>query len=354
MTHSTCRLIALITVLTLLAGCDRPPTPRKYLVVPITKVVVNANNAEEFAIVNDYIKARTEYNQALVFLYRHYEAHHDLAGMRWVSREYKNLTEAQVFKYLGAEPTNPTNEVLSPDVRESMLVERVVASRSAYLTAAQLVAEYYAQKGPKDNAKAADSVVKRFDHIHTYHYLAEAEFPSWDLRPLEPIVPAGELFQRALTLHEKGKGFMKMFFLTDYDKQRDALALFRQVITDYPTSDRIALSAYFVGEIYKEYFREDLRAVRWYELAFTWDPNIARPARFQAATVYDLRLQNKARALALYERVLVTEHFNQSNVSFAARRINEIRDEAALFEAQVGAQPNPTPIEPPIERGPTH
>ena len=349
MTNSTCRIIALITVLALLAGCNSPPTPRKYLVVPITSVTVNYNNAEEFAVVSDYIKARTDYNQALVFLYRHYEAHHDLAGQRWVGREYKNLADAQVFKYLGVEPANPSNEALASDVRESMLVERVVATRGAYLTAAQLVAEHYAQRGPKDNARAADSVVKRFDPIHTYLYLAEAEFPSWDLRSMEPIVPASDLFQRALTLHEKGKGFMKaFFFLTDYDKQRDALSLFRQVITDYPTSDRIALAAYYTGEIYKEYFREDLRAVRWYELAFTWDPNIMLPARFQAATVYDLRLNNKARALELYERVLVTEHFNQSNVSFAARRINEIRDEAALFRAQVGAEPRPTPVEPPL------
>ena len=349
MTHSTCRIIALLTLLACLAGCDRPPTPRKYLVMPITSVTVNQNDPSEFALVSDYIKARADYNQALLFLYSFYDAHHDQAGKRWVGREYKNLDDAQIFKYIGVAPINQSNEALPADSRESMLVERVVATRAIYLTAAQLVAQHYAQHGPKDNAKASDSVVKRFDHIHTYLYLAEAEFPSWDLRPLDPIVPANDLYQRAYTLHEKGKGFLKIFILTDYNKQRNALALFKQVITDYPTSDRIALSAYFIGEIYKEYFHEDLRAVRWYELAFTWSPNIMQPARFQAATVYDLRLNNPARALDLYERVLVSEHFNQSNVSFAARRINEIRDDALLFEAKIGAQPHPRPVEPPLD-----
>lgn len=348
MTNSTCRLIALLAGLAFLAGCDASPVPRKYLVVPIKSVTVDRNNADEFALVSDYLKARADYNKALVFLYRHYEAHHDLGGARWVSREYKNLTSAQIFDYVGAEPSAPTNETLAADVRESMLVERVVATRNIYLTAAQLVAEHYAQNGPKDNARASGSVVQRFDHIRTYFYLDEAEFPSPDLRPLESIVPATDLYQRALTLHRKGKGVLRTFFTTDYNKQRDALALFRQIITDYPTSDRIALAAYHVGEIYKEYFNENDRAVRWYELAFTWDPQIDKPARFQAATVYDLRLNNKARALELYERVLVTEHLNQSNVSFAARRINEIRADAELFRAQVGSEPRPKPVEAPL------
>ena len=347
MTNSTCRYIALLTLLACLAGCDRPPTPRKYLVMPITSVDVNRNDPSEVALVSDYIRARADYDQALDFLFRFYDTHHDQAGMRWVKREYKNLMDAQVFKYAGVAPAGNANEALPADSRESMLVENVVATRLAYLTASQLVAEHYAQQGPEDNAKAADSVVKRFDHIRTYFYLAEAEFPSWHLRPLDPIVPANELFERALTLHEKGKGFLKVFFfMTDYGKQRQALSLFKQVITDYPTSDRIALSAYYVGEIYKEYFHEDLRAVRWYELAFTWGPNIMLPARFQAATVYDLRLNNKDRALDLYKRVLVHETFNKSNTAFASKRINEIRAEAELFRAQAGAAPQPIPVEP--------
>ncbi len=64
--------------------------------------------------------------------------------------------------------------------------------------------------------------------------------------------------------------------------------------------------------------------MRWYERAWQWDQNILKPARFQAATVWDYRLQNKAKAVECYKLAIQHEQFNSSNVSFAHRRIREL------------------------------
>jgi hypothetical protein len=96
------------------------------------------------------------------------------------------------------------------------------------------------------------------------------------------------------------------------------------LVHTYPTSTRIALSAYYIGEIYKEYFDENYRGVLWYERAWQWDPGITQPARFQAAVVYDYRLHHRGKAVELYRLVLQDETFNVTNTLFAERRIEEL------------------------------
>ena len=136
------------------------------------------------------------------------------------------------------------------------------------------------------------------------------------------VSPAADaLFAKAMKLHQRGKILPG---LTNYDKQRQALGLFRQLVREHPTSDKIAQAAYYVGEIYKEYFDEDVRAVHWYERAWQWQPDLLLPARFQAATVYDLRLAQYGTAVRLYQEVIKHEQFNGSNVRFARRRIEEL------------------------------
>ena len=115
-----------------------------------------------------------------------------------------------------------------------------------------------------------------------------------------------------------------MAVTTSYPKQRQALLKFRELIDKYPTSNKLAQSAYYVGEIYKEYFNENVRAVHWYRRAWQLDPNIPVPARFQAATVYDLRLQDKEKAIECYRLAIKHEQFNSSNVRYSHQRIAEL------------------------------
>ena len=113
--------------------------------------------------------------------------------------------------------------------------------------------------------------------------------------------------------------------MTDYPKQREALQLFRQLIHKYPTSLKIPLAAYYIGDIYKEYFRENIRAVKWYQRAVEWNPNLYKPARFNAAAVYDLRLKDTENAIYWYKQVLDHERFNKSNVNWAENRLRDLQ-----------------------------
>ena len=105
----------------------------------------------------------------------------------------------------------------------------------------------------------------------------------------------------------------------------DDQAEFRQMIKQYPSSDKIDDAAFFCGEIHKEYLPgQELIAVRWYERAFEWNSETPHPARFQAAMVYDYRLHDRDRALELYHATLESEADDASNVRFATRRIREL------------------------------
>jgi len=356
MRHLIHRFIIVAAVMTALAGCDDPPKPTRFMFFTIDAVDVNKADAEEYALVNKLVVAQDEYSRNLATLYHFYERHDDLAMMNWVRKEHANLTQAQIFQWVGAEPAPPVESSAPEEITESLLVERVVAAREVYVQAVRDVAAFYAKHGPKDNAKASHNILERFDPIRTYYYLEEAEFPPATLQPGEPNPEADAIFADALELHEKGKGWLRTFVTTNYPHQRKALKGFQQVIAEYPTSDKIPEAAFHIGEIYKEYFNEDVRAVEWYQLARTWDDGIQLPARFQAATVYDLRLNNKAKALALYQETLEKETFNQSNVAFAGQRILEIRHEAEGFQSEldtapgpaVNQVPTPEPIEPPL------
>jgi hypothetical protein len=117
-----------------------------------------------------------------------------------------------------------------------------------------------------------------------------------------------------------------------------ALDVFVDLIRRYPSSNKIDDAAFWCGEIHKEYLKDqEPIAVRWYERAYTWDPDTPHPARFQAAVTYDFRLHDRARALELYRRVVDTETANKSNVSFAVTRIHQLTAE------REDAPPEPAP-----------
>jgi len=207
---------------------------------------------------------------------------------------------------------------------ERLLVEYTVAARNDYKIALSELYQFYLEKDRELKAEVVKRTAERLDFVRTYGYLAGAEIPPGDLAPVEVIPEADAMFTKATKLHFWGK---LIPLLPDYRKQREALNLLTQLVRKYPKSTKIAFSAFYIGEIYKEYFNENLRAVRWYERAWTWDPTITKPARFQAAAVLDLRLNEKAKAVELYRQVIEKEQFNQSNVRFARERIQLLTQE---------------------------
>ena len=121
------------------------------------------------------------------------------------------------------------------------------------------------------------------------------------------------------------------------DRMVEAAEVFRQMIEEYPNSDKIADAAFYCGEIHKDYLPgQELIAVNWYERAWTWQSETTHPARFQAAVVYDYRLQDRDRALELYQTVVRNPLADKSNVRFAARRIREL---TGADQTRSGSQP---------------
>ncbi len=208
------------------------------------------------------------------------------------------------------------------DQQEVDLVETVVSHREAYLAALRELQAFYEQHGYVRKARWAKTELDGLKTVQKFRYVLDAEVAAASLTPRDSIPEADALFQKGLDLMRSGGHGIPVLFRRD--RMIEAAETFRELIRRYPTSDKIDDAAFYCGEIHKEYLpgQEEI-AVKWYERAWTWNPDIEYPARFQAAVIYDYRLHDRDRALELYQAVLEHEH-DKSNLRFAARRIREL------------------------------
>ncbi len=320
------------------AGCDSKPQPvHLNLWHKMDVIGVAPGDQEEAAAATANETARVEYLHRLQILMDFYIRVGNKDRLDWARRERKNAEEAQWFTWAGIPvPAAPTGGAGND---ERWLVERVVQARNAYTKALAQLRALYEQKGERTKAECIRRTQERLDEVRMYAYNFEADIPGPNLRPLRTVPEAETLFGQAYDAYMSGK---RLPLLTSYTKERQALTMFQDVVRKYPDSLRIAMSAFYVGEIYKDFFNEDLRAVRWYERAWQWDPKINLPARFQAAVVCDQRLKDTRRAIELYREVLKVETFNQANVNSAHRRLAQL----GALEAPVPPVP-PAPVVPP-------
>lgn len=311
-----------VSVAWVLTGCDRPPAPpRTADGRSVTSVQVADPASPEGQAVTALETARVNYKYRLTVLAGYYNRVGNANKLVWTQRELKNLDTAHTFSWGGVGQILPPEGESVENADERILAEYVVGARNQYLQALDNLIDLYERTDNVFRARLVKNIKERFDPVNTYMYFMQAEVPPADLKPIEVIPEANQLYDKAYDLYRSGKILPA---ITDYNKERQALLLFKELVRKYPQSDKIALSAYYIGEILKEYFDEDRRAVQWYERAWQWDPNITKPARFQAATVYDYRLQDKAKAVELYRAAIQHEPFNQSNVNFAHGRIRDL------------------------------
>lgn len=234
-------------------------------------------------------------------------------------------------------PVGPTTELERPegvevepvrvvDQEEADLVEQVLMHRAMYARCLRVLRDYYERTGLVDKLAWAERELDDLRHVKPYRYLVGAEIPAGSLRPSESIAEADALYAEAQALmKEGGQGVPALYYER---RMKEALGKLKELIGKYPTSDKIAEAAYWCGYIHKEYFPGDeLIAVRWFERAWQWDPEVPLQARFEAAVVYDFRLHERAKALELYRAVLEHETFNRSNVRYATQRIEELTSE---------------------------
>lgn len=212
------------------------------------------------------------------------------------------------------------------------LVEEMVQHRTAYLRSLEALREYYSDHGYLTKEGWASHELNGLKKVQTFRYVMDAEIPNQELRPTNAEPEADALFDRGLKLMRKG-GHGGLPALYREKPMIEAVSVLRELIERYPSSDKVDDAAFWLGEIHKEYLKDQEQiAVQWYERAIEWNPATQHPARFQAAVVYDYRLHDRDRALELYRRVVTEETSRRSNVTFAHRRIDELTKENSRSE----------------------
>ncbi len=314
--------IVTLAAVTLLAawGCDMPPKPPK---LGDGKAVTSLtpNGPDEIVFAQALVDAREAYFYRLAVLKAYYVRTGAYAKSRWVDRERKNLETAQTFTLVGLTPRPVPQAQSLAEVDELTVVEPVITARADFLAAVADLRQHYAGAGEHFNAALVESIRRRLDPIRTYMYVLDAEIPPASLTPVAVNTEAEKLYTEGMKLYHKGR---ILPLVVDYDKERQALGKLQELINKHPNSTRIPYAAYFIAEIYKEYFNENYRAVLWYQRAWEWEPKITKPARFQAAVLYDIRLHNYDRAIELYRQVLQLERFNWTNVNHARQRLQDL------------------------------
>jgi tetratricopeptide (TPR) repeat protein len=337
-------LLLLFAALIVPAGCQTdplfhhrkvPPGPMTDLESPMIVTAAEGTDQQEIALVEQVVMHRALYARYLRALQEFYRDLPNQTKRVWAEKEYADLAQVPPYRYLtaaeiGAAEVSPIQEKGIPivDQQEVDLLEKLCSHRALYDRSLKHLMEHYEQAGDAQKLSWAETEFAWQQRIKPYRYILQAEVPPPDLRPTQSIAEADAMFEDALDLMKRGgHGTIALY---RQELMRRALKKFQRLIDLYPTSDKIDESAFYCGEILKEYFKDDEPiAVLWYQRAIDWNPKIELPARFQAAVILDFRLHDRASALEMYQGCLDHERWlHKSNLRFAAHRVEQLTKES--------------------------
>jgi hypothetical protein len=209
-------------------------------------------------------------------------------------------------------------------VGEVGIAEEVIRARKAYDRALLALRDHYTARGTAVKLGWVDSEIQAFDKVPKIQYLTVAEIAGPNLRPIRRIEAADQLYEEGM----QNKNYPAMPFpMSNPGKDaylKKALEKFQTIIEKYPESDKIDDAAFRMGEIYGGwYFNDPTRAVECYERCWTWNPKTESAALFNAAKIYEEKLNNRTKAVELYNRVLV-ENANEELQKQAVDRIKAL------------------------------
>jgi hypothetical protein len=204
------------------------------------------------------------------------------------------------------------------------LAEEVVRARKAYDRALLALRDHYTARGTAVKLGWVSSELEAFDKVPKVQYLTVAEMAGPNLRPIRRIEAADQLYEEGM----QNKNYPAMPFpMSNPGKDaylKKALEKFQTIIEKYPESDKIDDAVFRMGEVYGGwYYNDPTRAVECYERCWTWNPKTEYPAIFNAAKIYEEKLNNRTKAVELYNRVL-TEGPNEELQKQAADRIKAL------------------------------
>lgn len=241
----------------------------------------------------------------------------------WADRQGPKGPVTSATHPRGAGAAGKAVDITVADAQEVDLVEKVILHRALYHRTLGQLRDHYEAHGDAAKLGWAEFELKGVRKVKPFRYLLDSEIPSDSLKPVEQIAEADALYERGLELMRGGGHGVPGLYREDL--MIEAARVFRDLIERYPTSDKIDDAAFYEGEIHKEYLPgQETIAVKWYERAWTWNPDTPHPARFQAAVTYDYRLHDRDRALELYQSVIKHETAIKSNVRFATNRIHQL------------------------------
>ncbi len=221
-----------------------------------------------------------------------------MIGLRSLSAILVGLAAITFVAAQVPDPPSNSGQRSNAAVSDIELVERVLAGRREYQRSLEQLRSYYLSQGDVERARWAEDELRQYHRINKYAYRLELDVPPPTLQAAQNIPEANELYRRALTYKDKGWG-------SDYlDNQRRAEILLQQLLTNYPTSNKIGDAAYQLGDMYEgKSYKQYRRAAQYFERSFQWNPNTQFDARLRAARIYDRHLMERGRAIELYREV---------------------------------------------------
>ncbi len=222
---------------------------------------------------------------------------------------------------LAETPSSSTpKEKTAENAGEVELVEGVIKARKDYWVALDKLRQHYVAAHEIEKAKWVEDEVKSYHRMMKYSYRLDVkDVPPPTLQPKQNVTEANNLFRRAIDYQNRGTGEELL------DNQRRAEILFQAILEKYPDSDKIAETAYHLGDIYEHYRPRPQyeRAAAYYERSFQWNKASATDARLRAAKLYDFELKRLDKAKELYRSVM-NHDTNPSRVEEAERRLTEL------------------------------
>jgi tetratricopeptide (TPR) repeat protein len=198
------------------------------------------------------------------------------------------------------------------------LVKRLLSARHEYQTALEQLREFYRRQNDLERMRWAEEELLAFHRMSKRAFRLDLDVPPPTLKPQYNQPEANDLYRRAMAY--KGKGWMS----EADDNMRRAELLFQQLLSLYPQSDKIADTAYQLGEIYEHRsFKQYRRSVAYYERCFQWNPHTNTDARLRAARLYDRTLQDRPKAIQLYREV-ISHDADAKRVDEARKRLAEL------------------------------
>jgi hypothetical protein len=255
---------------------------------------------------------------------------------------------------LNEPPEQVTKKFRDGSVQMADELEQMMELRRQYLEHLTKLETLYLDQGDMARASWARRQRDETQAVTVYPYASDkAPEQRSEVRPQQKAPEADALYAEADALIQSFRkvplaGTLKV----NQDKARKAVGILRSLLQKHPQSDKVDDAAYWIGECYKEYLREEdpdnLLALRYYRWALELDPRTPHPVRFQTAVVYDFRLHDRKRSLEYYHRVIdENENYHPSNPRFAVERIAQLTDDEQSKERPrermdtAGLQPRP-------------